>query len=82
MTTLIIACVMSASLGCIFGFFLAALFRSGSDEPTPTPPNDRSEITLGGIDKSALYDAKSVDKLLQLMEQRCADGRVLKIKVA
>lgn len=43
---------------------------------------DRLDVTLKGLDKNALYNGETVEKLIQLLEERSSDGRILNIKVA
>jgi hypothetical protein len=82
--TLVIACIISASAGCAFGFIIGALVRGGSDRPSPVTPRPptRMDITLHGLDGSGMYGPENLDALLKAIEHRCADGRVLNIKVA
>lgn len=43
---------------------------------------DRMDITLHGLDRDAMYTGDNVERLLGLIEERSADGRILNIKVA
>jgi hypothetical protein len=74
---IIIACLVSASAGTIFGFLLACILR-GSAKTTP-PRGGRIAITLH---EGGPYSAENVEQLIREIERRSADGRVLNIKVA
>jgi len=44
-------------------------------------PPERMDITLRGLDKSAMYSGENLEAFLRALEERSADGRILNIKV-
>ncbi|HEV7344260.1 MAG TPA: hypothetical protein VGN60_01320 [Devosia sp.] len=64
--------------------------RASSAASVPNAPQrqqtekspDRLDITLHGLDRSAMYSGENVEAFLRAIEARAADGRILNIKVA
>jgi len=54
----------------------------GSQRPDAEPQPDRMDVHLHGLDRSALYTGETVERLIELIEERSGDGRLLNFKVA
>lgn len=54
---------------------------NGNQRESEAQP-DRMDVHLHGLDRSALYSGESVERLIELIEERSGDGRILNFKVA
>jgi tape measure domain-containing protein len=43
---------------------------------------DRLDVTIQGLDRSAIYSGETFERFIDLLEERASDGRILNIKVA